>query len=279
LWSRTRTLAAVSASLAMTRHRRVVLAVALAAAAGYPVRRWFAPPGDRALDDLLFVGLLAALVISLVLLIVTSLAERPAVFIVQPEEPSFNTPPSFPEVATALLLTLAASRQVGSLVVSIKSHDPLLDNAVLAVIWIAGSFLLVVGAWRGMGVHLRPEGLRWRQPTGSISVPWEALAPGYPLRPAIRAGTLALTYARPELVRRRGLVLSQRLLRIDTVHAWFIADAIRHYVTHPECRAAMGTEAEYRRLLHTMRNGMADPPARSQPPMSQPPPPPHEPTS
>lgn len=244
----------------MTRHHRVVLAVALALSAGYPVGQWFASPGDGALSDLSFFGLLAAVVISLVLLIVTSLAQRPAVFIVRPEESSFSTPPSFPVVATALLFTFAASGHVGSLVVSAKSHDNLLEKAALAVLWMAGAGLLLTGAWRGLGVHLRPEGLRWREPTGSVSVPWEAIAPGHPYRPAVRAGTLTLTYGRPELVRRRGLVLSRRLLRIDNVHAWFIADAIRHYVTHPDRRAAIGTEGEYRRLLHAMRDELAGPP-------------------
>ncbi|MEU8301391.1 hypothetical protein AB0C04_29400 [Micromonospora sp. NPDC048909] len=204
----------MSASLAaMARHRRVVLAVALALSAGYPVGQWFGSVGDEALGDLWFFGLLAVLVMSLVLLIVSSLAQRPAVFMVRPEESSFSTPPSSPVIATALLFTFAASGHVASLVVSVKSHDLPLEKTVLAVAWIAGSCLLLAGAWHGLGVHLRPEGLRWRELTGSVSVLSEAIAPGHPLRPAVRAGTLALTYGRLELVRRRGLVLSQRLLR------------------------------------------------------------------
>ncbi|WP_446210332.1 hypothetical protein [Micromonospora sp. IBSANI012] len=90
----------MSASLAaMTRHRRVVLAVALALSAGYPVGQWFGSAGDEALGDLSFFGLLAAVVISLVLLIVTSPAQRPAVFIVRPEESSFSMPPMRDELA------------------------------------------------------------------------------------------------------------------------------------------------------------------------------------
>jgi hypothetical protein len=56
-----------------------------------------------------------------------------------------------------------------------------------------------------------------------------------------------LAYARPELVRRRGVVPGRRL-GIDGVHAWFIADVIRHYVDHPQHRAAIGEQAEYQRL-------------------------------
>jgi hypothetical protein len=243
----------------MTRHR-VVLTVALALSAGYPVGQWFGSPGDETLFDLSFFGLLAALMIPLVLLIGASLAQRPAVFIVRPEKPSFSTPPSFSVVAIALLFMFMASGHVGSLVVAVRSHDIPLEKAVFAILWTAGSCLVLPAAWHGLGVHLRPEGLRWRDLTGSVSVPWEAIAPGYPLRPAVRAGTLALTYDRPELVCRRGLVLSQQLLRIDNVHAWFIADAVRHYVNHPDRRAAIGTEGEYRRLLYAMRNELANPP-------------------
>jgi hypothetical protein len=64
------------------------------------------------------------------------------------------------------------------------------------------------------------------------------------------------------MVRRRGVVLARQLLSIDNVAAWFIADAIRHYATHPEHRAAIGTEAEYGRLLDAIRNELTDPPAR-----------------
>ncbi|MGR6321349.1 hypothetical protein Q2K19_19005 [Micromonospora soli] len=246
---------------AMTLCRRLALAVALAASAGYPIGQWFVSPGDGALDDLSSFGFLAAVVMSLVLLAVAILAERPAVFIVRPTEPSFSAPPSSHALLIPLALTVGASGEAGSLVGSVKSHDIPLWDAVV-VVWIVGAGVLLARAWRGLGVHLRPEGLRWRELTGSVSVPWDALAPDHPLRSAARANTIALTYARPELVRRRGLVLGHQLLSIDNVAAWFIADAIRHYVTHPERRAAIGTEAEYGRLLYAIRNELTDPPAR-----------------
>ena len=107
------------------------------------------------------------------------------------------------------------------------------------------------GAWRIIGAELRPTGLRVRHLFGVLTVPWEALAPGYPVRPDPRFRRLALTYTRPELVHRRG-IFSRRLVPIDNVHGWFIADVIRYYVEHPEQRADIGRQTEYDRLLHTL---------------------------
>jgi hypothetical protein len=86
----------------------------------------------------------------------------------------------------------------------------------------------------------------------TITASWEAVAPGYPLRPEIRAWNLALTYTRPDLVRRRSIVFSRWLVNIDNVRAWFIADVIRYYVAHPEHRAAIGTESQYERLYRVL---------------------------
>ncbi|TYB34857.1 hypothetical protein FXF50_26245 [Micromonospora sp. AP08] len=246
----------------MTLCRRLAVAVALAGSAGYLVGQWFASPGGGALDRLSSFGFLAAGVTTLLLLTVAVLAGRPAVFIVRPAEPSFTAPPSAQALFVALGFTYWASGQVGSLVGSAKSHDLTFWDAVVVVFWMVGAGVLLARAWRGLGVHLRPDGVRWRELTGSVSVPWDALAPGRPLRPAARTKILALTYARPELVRRRGIVLGHQLLSIDNIAGWFVADAIRHYVTHPEGRAAIGTEAEYDRLLHAIGNEPTDAPTR-----------------
>ncbi|PSK64187.1 hypothetical protein B0E53_03864 [Micromonospora sp. MH33] len=58
-----------------------------------------------------------------------------------------------------------------------------------------------------------------------------------------------MAFAKPLLVRRRGIPWSRNALRTDNVDAGFLAAAIRHYVCHPEHRAAIGSQAEYRRLL------------------------------
>ena len=82
-------------------------------------------------------------------------------------------------------------------------------------------------------------------------VPWDALATGYhsPVRSTARL--LTLTHARPELVRRRGLVLSRRRIGVDSVNAGFAGHAIAIYVANPSHRAAIGTQAEYDNLLRT----------------------------
>jgi hypothetical protein len=88
---------------------------------------------------------------------------------------------------------------------------------------------------------------------GSRTIPWEALGPGTPQRPHPLLA-LKLTIVRPELVASRGLVMRNSsgtplaLSRLG-VHPWFIADAIRFYVDHPDRRAAIGTSAEHERLL------------------------------
>ncbi|MCM0674098.1 hypothetical protein NCC78_05195 [Micromonospora phytophila] len=230
----------------------------MAACVGYPLGQWFAGSGGEILD-MLFVGLLVGSVFLVMLLSYAWPDERPAVFVVLPGASSFSTPPSFIAVCGAVALALAASVQIGSVVPSIREHNLRPVDAVLPVLVAALAGMQMVLAWCGFLVHLRPEGLWWRTLAGSVRVPWEALTPGYPQRPALYAETLALTYARPDLVRRRGLVLRPRRLPIKTVHAWFISDAIRYYLAHPEHRAAIGSEAEYRRLLDALRDKPANP--------------------
>ncbi|TDC84455.1 hypothetical protein E1193_05830 [Micromonospora sp. KC606] len=58
-----------------------------------------------------------------------------------------------------------------------------------------------------------------------------------------------MAFAKPQLVRRRGISWSRKVLRADNVDAGFLAAEIRHYVCHPEYRAAIGSQAEYQRLL------------------------------
>jgi hypothetical protein len=43
------------------------------------------------------------------------------------------------------------------------------------------------------------------------------------------------------------------------IHPWFLADAIRYYVAHPEHRAAIGRAAEHERLRKRLRDGGAPP--------------------
>jgi hypothetical protein len=112
------------------------------------------------------------------------------------------------------------------------------------------------GLWSGRpSVELNRDGVRVRAPLGYLAVPWDGLRPGYPLRPNRRAGILSLTVAQPNLARRRGINILP-LYFLD-IHPWFLADAIRYYVAHPEHRAAIGTAEEHDRLRHLLSG--ADP--------------------
>jgi hypothetical protein len=176
---------------------------------------------------------------------------RPATLLIQPSVQAFATAPRWSQVYLAVAFTFLASLTLANLRLTDRADLVITGPFLLLFLPLVG--LHVAAAWRGLTVQLRPDGVYQHDFAGSLTVPWEALAPGHPSRPAVRAGTLILTYVRPELVRRRGiLVLGRRRLRIDNVHAWFIADAIRHYVDHPQHRAAIGEPAEYRRLWQAL---------------------------
>ncbi|MFG2059163.1 hypothetical protein ACGFI9_34615, partial [Micromonospora sp. NPDC048930] len=179
---------------------------------------------------------------------------RPAALLVKPEVRAFATEPSASQIYLAVGFTFLASQFLGT------GH---LDGVglfnVLPFLLLVGAGLQVAGGWRGVLVELRPDGVCQRDFAGSLMVPWEALAAGRPSRPAVNAATLALTYARPELVRRRGILPLGRRLRVDNVHPWFIADTIRHYVDHPQHRAKIGEPAEYQRLWHALTSPPAGP--------------------
>jgi hypothetical protein len=97
-------------------------------------------------------------------------------------------------------------------------------------------------------------GLVDRRPLGTLTVPWQALAPGYPHPSPPLAASLVLTYARPELVRRRGLVFSWRRLATHNVDPLFLGYTIAYYVAYPQQRPAICTQAEYDQL-HGARPG------------------------
>jgi hypothetical protein len=117
--------------------------------------------------------------------------------------------------------------------------------------WCLG-IVVVLTAGRSGDVQLRRAGLVVTRPFGALVVPWEALALGHPLPVAPKASRLPLTYARPGLVRGRGLTFDRRWIYVPHIHAGFLADAIRNYVNHPQHRAAIGTQAEHDRLRHAL---------------------------
>ncbi|SCF19895.1 hypothetical protein GA0074695_4264 [Micromonospora viridifaciens] len=237
-------LAAISA--VTVRYRRLILTVALVLAVGLAVGRHLSLTLDRILAYATI--LTGVLVLSLALL--TLRRPRPAAFLVKPEVRAFVTEPSAVQIYLTVGLMFLASQFLGT------GHlDEVFEGLfiLLPFLLLVGLGVNVAGGWRDFSVELRPDGVYQRDVTGSLMVPWEALAPGRPFQPAVGAATLALAYAQPELVRRRGILpLGRRRLRIDNVHPWFLADAIRYYVDHPQHRTAIGEPAEHQRLWHSL---------------------------
>ncbi|NES13383.1 MULTISPECIES: PH domain-containing protein [Micromonospora] len=126
-------------------------------------------------------------------------------------------------------------------------------TASLAVLWLLLVTAQAVAVFRGRPrIDLTPSGVEIHEPFGRRSIPWAALAPGAPGQQQ-SGGTLRLRVVRPDLVERRGLVLSpasapQVLLGWLPVHPWFLADVLRFYVDHAEERGLLGTPAGDERL-------------------------------
>ncbi|MFF4893335.1 hypothetical protein [Micromonospora chersina] len=241
---------------ATVRHRRGVLMLGVLLALGNVAAVAFAP----ALGQILFFPLVA-LALVLVVLALLSLQTRPAYFVVQPQIPAFGTPASAWKVFLAVCFLLPFSAQVGALMRSGRQDTAWTPESILHVPWLLLVALLLAEAWRGYGVQLRPYGVRQSWILGSIIVPWEALPVAQMTLPAHRAAALWLAYAEPQLVRRRGIPWRRHALRTDNVDPRFLAAAIHHYVCHPDHRAAIGSHAEYRRLLAALpgRRGGSQP--------------------
>ncbi|MBQ1045498.1 MULTISPECIES: hypothetical protein [unclassified Micromonospora] len=112
-----------------------------------------------------------------------------------------------------------------------------------------------LGWFRVPVVELTPEGITHGRHERRWFVPWAALDPQGQVgwRPGNR--TISLPVARPDLIRagrgvgRDGTTMAVR--EVDVAPA-LVAGAIRHYLTHSEHRAAIGTGAEYARLVRAL---------------------------
>jgi len=173
----------------------------------------------------------------------------------------FGVPPATPALLTPVAMVAVTPTGTAMAVETVHRFDPANDGIGLLVLY-APVFVVVLpatvavlvtalfGVWAGRpALDLTPAGLRLRNLTGTVTVPWEALRPGTPVRPRPRTN-LALVVDRFDLVRRRGLVLASDAIPVWAlhVHPWFPADVIRHYATYPDYRGAIGTAAEYQRL-------------------------------
>ncbi|MGN9909668.1 hypothetical protein ACTMTJ_19155 [Phytohabitans sp. LJ34] len=122
---------------------------------------------------------------------------------------------------------------------------------LLSVPWVLASFLDL------SRVELRPDGLGLFDVNSGYVVPWEAVAVG-PTPRVSRWTPNRIRLSRPGLVRRRGVarlwrkVESAPVPQLVAVNPVFLADAVNHYLLHPEHRAAIGTPAEYERLRQAL---------------------------
>lgn len=240
------------------RYRRQILATAVVLAASVLVLRAVsAPQGEggfalRASLDLLALA-------SAVLAIVAGLPPRPATLTVDPRKRAFRTSLSARFVYLVVMLTSLSTAQIGSVgflwsfmdAGQGPRHLGTVLGFVLAALQIGLFAVPFVWVWRGVELELRPDGLTEHGLLGTLTVPWEALAPGYP---RLGDGSLVLAYARPELVCRRHIAFSRRRILTDSVHPAFLGAVIAHYVAYPQHRPAIGTHTEYDRLLHALTN-------------------------
>lgn len=240
----------VSMIFALTaRYRRPVLAGALVVAAALVAVRLAVGGADEGAGDVVESVMLLAILTPIVVRSLTRSLQRPAGLVVERAGPGFVVPLGVGELYLTLCYVFFAARLLGEVPAEPGDGGWQVVEVGLAAVLTPLVALDVVRAWRGVQVRLRPDGLHWPATLGSLTVPWDALAPGRPL-PAEASGSLvALTYARPELVRRHGLVSTRRLVDTGAVEPQVLAEAIRCYVDNPEHRAAIGTEAERRRLL------------------------------
>jgi len=212
----------------------------------------------------------AVLMVAALLLLVVHVRRRPGpvAFVLAGGGRAFRAQPAGRAVWWPTLMAVALTANVAGFAVSTWEHagelewqQTIVEGAVVTVLGLATvalAGLSLYAVWSGWPmVELTPVGVRAFAPLGFLAVPWEALRPGYPRQPNLRAETLPLTIDRRNLARRRGLAIVP-LSSLD-IHPWFLADAIRYYVAHPEHRVAIGTAAEHDRLRDLLFAGGAPP--------------------
>ena len=178
---------------------------------------------------------------------VGTLRYHPAVLTARPAEQAFATARN-----PALLFMAAAFTFLGASLVSenindiAEAEDLWVLDAVTSTLWV----LLVVLQWYSAlgarGVRLRPDGIHDQQPLGSLFIPWEALAVPFGATPK-SAVQLYLNYQQPRLIRKRGFRPGAQVLTSGT-DSGYLAWVIHEYLTSPERRPAIGTDAELHRL-------------------------------
>lgn len=229
---------------AVSRWRLPILIAGLLLAVGLGV---LGESSDAAIWGPAFGGSFGVALAWMALSLLATYRYHPAVLLARPRVPAFAPRPSPAWVFTSLFLLQLGGFSLADNVQDVRNGEELWALTVAPTgLWIALMIFHGYLSWRGTGVELRPDGVYDRQPLGSLFVPWDALVRAYPAV-AENAQHVALYYERPGLIRRRGLRPGPNLPAVG-VDAGFLARAIGEYVAHPEHRAAIGTEAELRRL-------------------------------
>jgi len=123
-------------------------------------------------------------------------------------------------------------------------HDSATTAWIVLLLFFAVPFLFYGPAlWVGTGVTLDPDGILTRKQSGSVWIPWEALAESQP--PPDPDGTIVLGLQRPSLITRVGWPLDPERLPRHPV----LAAAVRYYAVNPSERASIGTAESYDRML------------------------------
>jgi hypothetical protein len=253
---------AVSAVLA--RHRRAVLLAGTAAATAAAIGLMLSDDAGGFLD-----GLFLAAGLCLAAAVAIRVADRLRAgrdVEIPAGGGAFRTPRGGAPVAAGLahVALVAAFTGPGGWLLRAGAFDP---AWLLLLILVAAPLpAYAAGLWRGVGVTLTPHGLRIDRLAGTLTVPWEALSAPAAARPLPGGAEVALRYARPDLVRARGVVPVRDRFAVEGTTAAFAAAAVNRYAAAPDRRAAIGTPAELRRLRHEA----TDDPAPADPPVPAP---------
>ncbi|MDG4822659.1 hypothetical protein O7635_12440 [Asanoa sp. WMMD1127] len=210
------------------------------------------------LDFLLHLGPTLAGVVALVALIGWRPA-GPASFTVRGD--TFVAPTNRRRTIEVAALVLVSISQAALAVDRLGGDGGAFDGVLSVLFGLFAAALLARSLLVPTTVELTAEGLRIPGRLHRIEVPWAAVQPGTPWAPRLRTQRLELVVGTSYLVRPP----SERRPRLDVpidvldIHPWFLADAIRYYVAHPEHRAAIGRPAELERLSRRLRDGGAPP--------------------
>ncbi|GIF70641.1 hypothetical protein [Asanoa siamensis] len=210
------------------------------------------------LDFLLHLGPTLAGVAALVALIGWRPA-GPASFEIRAE--TFVAPTNRRRTIEIAALVLVLTSQAALAIDRLADGGGVFDGLLSVVFGLLAAALLARSVLVPTTVELNADGLRIPGRLHRVDVPWAAIRPGTPWAPVLRTQRLELLIGTGYLVRPP----SERRQRLDVpidvldIHPWFLADAIRYYVAHPEHRAAIGRPAELERLSRRLRDGGAPP--------------------